>query len=119
MLHFPQLSIRLLEEAIQDELAPSNSRKNLIMNPNNNSIFYTQFDCNSPVTSQALKNLNMKEEDTKIISFAQYNNGIRDETVENVVNYLHYITKIHKSLKKLLKERIKIKAQYHKNSRSS
>jgi len=30
----------------------------------------------------------MREEDTKILSYVKFNNGIKEETVENVINYL-------------------------------
>lgn len=59
----------LVDEALHLDLLPMDYREKLITNPNKYSIFFTRFDFDSPSIKKAMSNLNVQENDCKLMLF--------------------------------------------------
>ena len=64
--------MRLLEEAISSNILNPKYKDILIRNPNNYSIFFTKFDCESPCLKKALGNLGIERKDIEIQNFKDF-----------------------------------------------
>ncbi|KAL4427527.1 hypothetical protein ABPG74_019483 [Tetrahymena malaccensis] len=120
----PNISMRLLDEAINQNILPLEQRERLIRNPNKYSIFFCKFNCDSPNMKKAMQTKGIAQSDLNLKSFEDFckeytmsesmsqktiNTSINQNYLKKLIVYLQYVTKHYEKLKDLMNCRQNIK----------
>lgn len=108
---FPQLTNKLLNQAISEVLFLSSSsfqeyldydqKDCIIKDPNLLSIFFVKVNSESPFTRRALEKLSYSKKSCQVISFESFFNA-KEKPLKNLVDYMLYLTKQYKVLEEVV-----------------
>ncbi|CAD8095618.1 unnamed protein product [Paramecium primaurelia] len=105
---FPTISNAQLKSAIESNYLEHDQKHNIIRNPNLLTVFQMQFDTNSPRTLAAMEMLKIEVDDLNVQEYTDFYQK-KLNPLQNLVQYLQYVTNKYKILNDLLKRRNQIK----------
>ncbi|CAK83984.1 unnamed protein product (macronuclear) [Paramecium tetraurelia] len=109
-LKFPTLTNAIIDEAISQDFMPFDDKDKILRDPNKLSIFFLKLDPQSPRTKEALDSLELAESACCIFTFQQFQ--IPElHPIQNLINYMNYLTEKYKELLRIVSTRNLIKKQ--------
>ncbi|CAK59898.1 unnamed protein product (macronuclear) [Paramecium tetraurelia] len=105
---FPTISNAQLKSAIEQNYLEPGQKHTIIRNPNQLTVFQMQFDMNSPRTQAAMEMLKIHEDDLNVQEYANFYQKKLSQ-LQNLVQYLQYVSNKYQTLNDLLKRRNQIK----------
>ncbi|CAD8200263.1 unnamed protein product [Paramecium octaurelia] len=105
---FPTISNAQLKSAIESNYLEPDQKHNIIRNPNLLTVFQMQFDIYSPRTQAAMEMLKIEADDLNVEEYADFYQK-KQNPLQNLIQYLLYVTNKYKILNDLLKRRNQIK----------
>ncbi|CAD8172028.1 unnamed protein product [Paramecium pentaurelia] len=109
-LKFPTLSNVIIDEAISQDFMPFDDKDKILRDPNKLSIFFLKLDPQSPRTKEALNQLDLGENACHIFTFQQFQMS-ELHPIQNLINYMNYLTEKYKELLRIVSTRNLIKKQ--------
>ncbi|CAD8117858.1 unnamed protein product [Paramecium sonneborni] len=107
-LRFPIVTNAQLKSAIESNYLEPEQKHQIIRNPNLLTVFQMQFDVDSPRTQAAMEMLKIQLDDLQVQEYEDFYKK-KMNPLQNLIQYLQYVTSKYKILNDLLKRRNQIK----------